>query len=44
MSIIVQRKHMLPPADRAEYERMSADGVWPTFLEFGSRIDRKSVG
>ena len=38
MSIIVQRKHMLPPADRAEYERMSADGVWPTFLEFGSRM------
>ncbi len=38
MSIIVQRKHVVPPADRAEYERMSAEGVWPTFLEFGSRM------
>ncbi|MEE8337355.1 MAG: hypothetical protein V3R95_04790 [Dehalococcoidia bacterium] len=38
MSIIVQRKHVVAPADRAEYERMSSGGVWPTFLEFGSRM------
>lgn len=38
MSIIVQRKHVIAAADRAEYERMSSEGVWPTFLEFGSRM------
>lgn len=38
MSIIVQRKHVVPAADRGEYERMSSQGVWETFLRFGSRM------
>lgn len=37
MSIIVQRKHVIPAADYSEYERMSSQGVWETFLHFGSR-------
>lgn len=38
MSIIVQRKHLVAPADRAEFERMSSQGVWETFLRFGSKM------
>ena len=38
MSIIVQRKHVVAPEDRAEYERMSSRGTWPTFLHFGSKM------
>ena len=38
MSIIVQRKHVVALEDRAEYERMSSRGTWPTFLHFGSRM------
>ena len=38
MSIIVQRRHIVAPADRAQYERMSSEGLWNTFLHFGSKM------
>lgn len=38
MSIIVQRTHIVPAGDRERYEQLSAQGVWPTFLHFGSRM------
>ena len=36
MSILVQREFRVAPADRAEFERQSRDGLWPTFLHFGA--------
>lgn len=36
MSILVQREFRVAPADRAEFERQSREGLWPAFLHFGS--------
>ena len=38
MTILVQREFRVAPAHRAEFERQSREGLWPTFLEFGARM------
>ena len=38
MTILVQRQFRVAPADRAEFERQSREGLWPAFLEFGARM------
>ncbi|MDA0365777.1 MAG: hypothetical protein O3B31_09585 [Chloroflexi bacterium] len=36
MAILVQREFRVAPADRAEFERQSREGLWPAFLHFGA--------
>ena len=38
MSIMVQRRFVVAPGDRAEFERQSNEGLWPTFLHFGAKM------
>ncbi len=38
MTILVQREFRVARADRAEFERQSREGLWPTFLEFGAKM------
>ncbi len=38
MSILVQREFVVAPADRAEFERQSREGLWPAFLHFGAQM------
>lgn len=38
MTILVQRHFRVAPANRAEFERLSRDGLWPAFLELGARM------
>jgi hypothetical protein len=36
--ILVQREFTVPRADRADFERQSREGLWPTFLHFGAQM------
>ena len=36
--ILVQREFTVPREDRAEFERQSREGLWPTFLYFGAQM------
>lgn len=36
MTLLVQREFKVAPADRAEFERQSREGLWPAFLHFGA--------
>ncbi len=38
MSIVVQRRHLVAREHRARFEQLSAEGVWPALLQFGSRM------
>lgn len=38
MPIIVQRNFRLAPRDIRQFEQQSAQGLWPTFLHFGSKM------
>ena len=36
--ILVQREFTVPPEHKAEFERQSREGLWPTFLHFGAQM------
>ena len=36
--ILVQREFTVPPESKAEFERQSREGLWPTFLHFGAQM------
>jgi len=36
--ILVQREFAVPPESKAEFERQSREGLWPTFLHFGAQM------
>ena len=38
MAILVRRDFRAQPADQAEFERQSREGLWPTFLHFGAQM------
>src|SRR5690606_33733186 len=36
--ILVQRELTVPPEHKADFERQSREGLWPTFLHFGAQM------
>lgn len=36
--ILVQREFTVPPESKADFERQSREGLWPTFLHFGAQM------